>query len=86
MRLKQNGEEVIFKNLRGEEFTKKITDLQPLMDERMLSLISNPSYKTVFYHFHSDGNHHMIDGLPKTNENIDIIQNIIHGIKIIVNQ
>ena len=86
MRLKKNGEEVYFKNLKGEEFIKKIKDLKPLIDERMLSLNASPKYKTVFYHFHSDGNHYMIDGLPKSNENIDIIQNIIHGIKIVVKQ
>ena len=83
MRLLENGSEIKFTTYGGKQYHKKVTDLHPMMDEKILMASNNPKVKNLFYHFHSDGEQFMIDSLPKTNPNIDIIQTVIHCIQII---
>jgi len=86
MRLLENGAEVRFTLYDGQEFRKKISDLHPMMDDKMMLAHSNSSIKELFYNFHSGGQLFIIDSLPKTNENVDIIQSVIHGIHIITDE
>jgi hypothetical protein len=79
MRLLENGSEIKFTTNGGEYHHKKVTELHPMMDERMFMAANNPKIYHVFYHFHCDGQQFMIDRLPKSNPNIDIVQSAIHG-------
>lgn len=79
----ESGDEVKFTTLAGKIYQKKVTELHPLMDEKMLIMVQEGRFKHVFYHFHSNNENFVIDMLPKSNENLDIIQSIIHGIHII---
>lgn len=60
MRLLENGSEVKFTTHKGETFHKKVSELHPMMDERMFMQTTNPAIKSVFFHFHTDGQQFII--------------------------
>jgi hypothetical protein len=82
MKLMENGQEVKFTTYKGREYHVKIKDILPLMDEKIILAQSNPNRNTLFFQFFVNGEMFMIDGLDKTNPNIDIVQSVIHGIHI----
>ena len=80
MTLLESGSDVKFVTSNGNIHIKHISDIHPIMDERMFQLSSNPKITMVFYQFHIDGELFLIEKLPKTNPNVDIVQSLIHGI------